>query len=217
MRMRKPVVLAIGALLLATAPVVELMAASQAVAQAASLQSRMSLALANAKARPGFSRLTKAQQAAILATALRNVVSEALVQGASSNDITDAIHGVVSSGEVDAAIAVEGVALGAAQAATRGATVPPNLVASVQQDSAVQTGIGQNQQVAVASLNAAGQPVTTFTNLSTFLAATTAGTSNNNTGGGGGGTVNIGNSAGSGTTAPPSAFNPCVGVIADYC
>ena len=195
--------IALSALILATAPALDLVSITAAVAAAAPSQTditnQISQALADLKQTQAYKDATPAQKGAMLAGAVQAVVEGALNSGDSAATIAAALNDCVKNGVVTGAIAVQAAAQASAkvaQAGGVGASQAVGLTGDVQSEPDVQDSLSKfGSEIAVTSTNAQGQVVTTLEPLSFLLNG--------------------------GPPPPPTTttttYTPCPGVVADYC
>ena len=201
----KVAAVALSALIFVSAPVIDLAVVTAAAAQAAPsegvIAAQISQALANLKQSPAYQAATPEQKGVLLAQAAQAVVASALTSGASATTIAAALNDSVKAGVLTGAIAVQAAAQASAQVAQSGgpgSEQAVSLTGDVQSEPSVQASLSTyGTTIAVTSTNSTGQSVTALVPLSSILSPGSTTTTT--------------------TTTSTTTFNPCAGVVADYC
>jgi hypothetical protein len=167
-------------------------------------------AIADLKQTDVYKNATPLRRSGMLARAVKAVIVAALESGASTATIASALNTAVRAGVITGAIAVQAASLAALQLARSDgaeASQAAGLAAAVQLEPAVRTSlISDGSNVVVHWTNTRGQTVTALISLSSFLSAAASSS------------VTFDDSlSASATNTTAVTYNPCIGVVADYC
>ena len=213
---REAVGIAIGARILVAALALAMPVTAPAAALSlappgqAAIDTQLQQAIADLKQTDAYQDASPLRRGGMLAQAVKAVIAAALESGASTATIASALNSAVRGGIITGAIAVQAASLAAIQLARANggaASQAAGLAAAVQSEPAVRASlISSGSNVVVHWTNARGQTVTALISLSSFLSAAASSSV----------TFDDGLSA-STTNTSAATYNPCIGVVADYC